>query len=167
MIRSARKGFTAMDHFLKIDNIKGESLDKSHKGEIEVLSWAWGLSAATPPTSGGGGRTGKAKAHDITITHRYDSASPVLARGAITGTHFKEAWLTARRAGDGQKDFLKITMKDVIVTAIDDGATTDGITEQVSLRPRSIAFEYRPLGVKGEQGDPVSFEWDTKHYKVT
>lgn len=154
-----------MDHFLKIDTIKGESVDKSHKGEIEVLSWAWGLSAATSSASGGG-RAGRAKAHDLTITHRYDSASPSLARAAVTGTHLKEAWLTARLAGEGQKDFLKITMKDVVVTAIDDSASTDGITEQVSMRPTSIAFEYRALGVKGELGNPVSFQWDTKHHKV-
>lgn len=155
-----------MDHFLKIEGVKGESVDKDHKGEIEVLSWAWGLSAATQPERGGA-KVGKVKPHDLTITHRYDSASPALARAAVMRARFKEAWLTARQAGEGQKDFLKITMKDVRITAVDDSASTDGIVEQVSMRPRSIAFEYRAIGVKGELGGPVSFEWDIKHHKLT
>src|SRR6202030_3303254 len=38
------KGSTmAVDIFLKLDPLKGESLDTAHKGEIDVLSWGWGL----------------------------------------------------------------------------------------------------------------------------
>ena len=31
----------ASDIFAKIGDIKGESLDSKHKGEVEVLSWSW------------------------------------------------------------------------------------------------------------------------------
>ena len=33
----------AVDMFLKIDGIKGESKDSKHKDEIDVLAWSWGL----------------------------------------------------------------------------------------------------------------------------
>lgn len=33
----------ALNMFLKIDGIKEESQDKTHKDEIDVLSWNWGL----------------------------------------------------------------------------------------------------------------------------
>ena len=33
----------ATDIFAKIGDIKGESLDEKHKGEVEVLSWSWGV----------------------------------------------------------------------------------------------------------------------------
>ncbi len=36
----------AQDMFIKIDGIEGESLDASHKNEIEVLSWRWGQQPA-------------------------------------------------------------------------------------------------------------------------
>ncbi|MGB7991069.1 MAG: type VI secretion system tube protein Hcp, partial [Candidatus Methylophosphatis roskildensis] len=32
----------AVDFFLKIDGIEGESADSKHKKEIDVLSWSWG-----------------------------------------------------------------------------------------------------------------------------
>lgn len=30
----------ALDYFLRIDGIEGESLDFKHKGEIEIESWS-------------------------------------------------------------------------------------------------------------------------------
>ena len=31
----------AVDAFLKLDGIDGESQDKEHKGEIDILAWSW------------------------------------------------------------------------------------------------------------------------------
>ena len=36
----------AVDMFIKIGDLKGESSDKSHKDEIDVLAWSWGMSLA-------------------------------------------------------------------------------------------------------------------------
>jgi len=33
----------AVDMYIKIEGIKGESRDKQHKGEIDVLAWSWGM----------------------------------------------------------------------------------------------------------------------------
>ena len=33
----------AVDIFLKLGDIKGESTDDKHKNEIEVLSFSWGI----------------------------------------------------------------------------------------------------------------------------
>ena len=33
----------AQDIFIKINGIDGESQDVTHKNEIEVLSWDWGV----------------------------------------------------------------------------------------------------------------------------
>ena len=43
----------AVDFFLKIDGIKGESLDEKNKEEIQVHSWSWGES--NPPSAAVGG----------------------------------------------------------------------------------------------------------------
>lgn len=46
----------ALDMFIKIDGIKGESTDDKHKDEIDVLSWSWGMSqSGTVHTTGGSG----------------------------------------------------------------------------------------------------------------
>ena len=34
----------AVDYFLKIDGIEGESKDSKHAKEIDLLSWSWGAS---------------------------------------------------------------------------------------------------------------------------
>ena len=34
----------AVDYFLKVDGIPGESVDAKHKGEIDVLAFSWGVS---------------------------------------------------------------------------------------------------------------------------
>ena len=34
----------AVDMFIKIADIKGESGDSKHKGSIDVLAWSWGMS---------------------------------------------------------------------------------------------------------------------------
>ena len=47
----------AVDMFLKLDGIKGESKDSKHSGEIEILAWSWGLSNSGSFGSGGGGGT--------------------------------------------------------------------------------------------------------------
>ena len=55
--------------------IKGESLDSTHKGEIEVLSWSWGMQAR--PSLGGGGASGKATINDLRIVIPRDTSQRI------------------------------------------------------------------------------------------
>jgi type VI secretion system secreted protein Hcp len=154
-----------MDHYIKFDGVDGESVHKDHKGEIEVLSWSWGLSSAVQPEGGGGG-AGRATPQQFTFTHLYDKASPVLASLAAAGRHVKQAWLSARRAGEGQKDFLKVTMADLVITGVHQEGDADGINETVTASARHITFEYRQTNAKGSLGPAVTFDWDIAKNKV-
>ena len=49
----------AVDYFLKIDGVDGESTDDKHKGEIDILSWSWGVQQSGTMAHGGGGGEGK------------------------------------------------------------------------------------------------------------
>lgn len=155
----------AIDTHVKFDGVEGESTSKDHKGEIEVLSWSWGLSSPGPST-GGGAAAGKATPAEFTFTHIYDKASPMLAKLVATGRHVKQAWLSARKSGEGQKDFLKIAMKEVFITSTYQSGSEEGITEVVTAAARHVVFEYRPSDVKGGLGPPVSFDWDIVKNKV-
>ena len=44
----------AVDYFLKIDGIVGESKDSKHRGEIDLMSWSWGASQTGSSSAGGG-----------------------------------------------------------------------------------------------------------------
>jgi len=77
----------ASDIFAKIGDIKGESLDDKHKGEIEVLSYSWGVSnSGTIGGGGGGGGAGKATFQDLSFTHGIDKASPLLLKACATAS---------------------------------------------------------------------------------
>jgi type VI secretion system secreted protein Hcp len=158
----------ASDIFAKIGDIKGESLDDKHKGQIEVLSWSWGLTnaGASPPGGGGGGGTGKATFHELSFTHKIDRASPVLMKGCATGQHIKEALLSGvRRSGKAQQDFLIIKMSDVLITAVMDGESVEGGLEHVTLAFAKIDLEYRPQKADGSLDAGIHFKYDLKAHK--
>ncbi len=159
----------ASDFHIKFDGVEGESTHQDHKGEVEVLSWSWGVSNAASGAvgSGAGSGVGKAQPADLVITHAYDKASPILAKKCIQGMHFPTVALTARKAGEGQKDFLKVTMKEVFITSMAASAGGDGaIVESVSMRYGQIAFSYRPQDARGGLGGEVKAGWNVKTSRI-
>jgi type VI secretion system secreted protein Hcp len=155
----------ASDIFAKIGDIKGESLDDKHKGEIEVLSWSWGVTNPAKVAKGGGG-AGKAKFQDLSFTHKIDTASPLLMKGCATGRHLKEATITHRKAGKGQQEFLIIKMSDVLITAVSDDDSADGDRlETVSLAFAKVDLEYRPPKADGSLDAGIHFKYDIKTNK--
>jgi type VI secretion system secreted protein Hcp len=155
----------AENWFLKVDGIEGESADVSHKGEIDVLSWSWGVanvgSGPGGPSGpgGGGGGAGRASFQDFTFVARISKASPQLFLSCATGTHHKAASLSGSRAtGKAQDDFLKYKLSDVQVTSVQHGAgDADPPTEQFSLSYSRFEISFTP-----ETGPPVTAGYDLK-----
>src|SRR5262249_44908643 len=111
----------AVDTFLKIEGVKGESADDKHKDEIDVLSWSWGATQTGTTHSGGGAGAGKANVQDMTVTKYLDKSTPILLKFCMTGTHIKEALLTVRKAGGKPLEYVKIKLMDAIVSSIHSG----------------------------------------------
>ena len=153
--------------FAKIGNIKGESLDSKHKGEVEVLSWSWGVAQSGTMAHGGGGGEGKASFHDFNFTHHIDKASPVLLKACATGEHIKEATITVRKAGKGQQEFLIIKMNDVIITSVDLSGTGDAPASaaHVALQFAKVDLEYKPQKADGSLDAGLHFKYDIKGNK--
>jgi type VI secretion system secreted protein Hcp len=146
----------AVDIFLMVKGakhgvIKGESQDTDHKGEIDVLSWSWGMQGR--PSLGGGAASGKATINDLKIVKRLDSASTALMQALRTNEPIQKAVLTQRKAGKGQLEYLKVTIEQGRVTAltVDAGETAAGpqVLERVSLTFNKIEVEYVPQGKDG------------------
>jgi type VI secretion system secreted protein Hcp len=66
----------AVDYFLKLDGIEGESKDDKHKNEIDVESWSWGETQTGASGFGGGGGAGKVSMQDFHFTMKMNKASP-------------------------------------------------------------------------------------------
>src|SRR4026209_2403837 len=107
----------AIDYFLKLDGISGESKDSKHKGEIEVLSFSFGETQSAPSGIGGGGGAGKVKMSDFSFTARTTKASPQLFLSCAQGKHLKQAILTVRKAGGSQQEDLIIKLNNVPLSA--------------------------------------------------
>ena len=157
----------AIDTHIKFDGVDGESTHVDHKGEVDVLSWTWGVSNASTVAGGGSGR-GKAQPGDFHFMHVYDKASPVLAKKCAQGVHFPTVVMTSRKSGEGQKDFLKVTFKEVFITSVQPSGSSGGdIAESVSMTYGAVEFAYKPQDAKGGLGGEVKFAWDVKSTKVT
>lgn len=150
----------SIDCHIKFDGVDGEATHKDHKGEIAVLGWQWGVTNATTGTGGGSGR-GKGAPQDFSFVHLYDKSSPVLAKNCAAGKHFPTVVLTARKSGEGQKDFLKVTMKEAFITSVAPAGSSGGdISESVTMAYKDIEFAYKAQDDKGGTGGEVKFGWD-------
>jgi type VI secretion system secreted protein Hcp len=98
----------AVDMFLKLDDVKGESKDSKHKEEMDVLAWSWGASQSGSTHLGSGGGAGKVSVQDVSLTKYVDKASPNLLKFCCNGKHFKEAVLTVRKAGEKPVEYIKL-----------------------------------------------------------
>jgi type VI secretion system secreted protein Hcp len=150
------------DMFLKLTNIKGESIDAKHPDEIEVLSWSFGASQSGSAHSGTGSGTGKVEIQDVTITHYVDSASTDLLKHLTNGKHIDDGLLTVRKAGGTAVEYFKFKMEQVMVTHISNGggAGQDRVTENVTLNFRKFTQTYTPQDDKGSPKPASNFTWD-------
>ena len=153
------------DMFLKVGDIKGDSIDIRHKDEIEVLSWSWGMTQTG--SKGGGGSKGRADFSDLVFSHRLDKASPKLMLACATGEHLQQATLTVRKPGGSQQEFLVVTMSDVIVTSVlpsgSDGDHT--LVEEASLQFAKVDLEYKPQKADGSLDAGIHFKFNIKANK--
>ncbi len=155
----------AVDYFLKIDGIDGESLDSKHKGEISVESWSWGESNAGTHAHGGGGGAGKVSMQDFSFVTHVSKASPKLALACANGEHIKKAVLVCRKAGKDQQEFYKVTMSDLLIASyhINGHGGSEVIpTDQISLNFAKIEWEYKEQKPDGTLGGAIQAGWDMK-----
>lgn len=154
----------AVDMFLKLPDIKGESQDDKHKDEIDILAWSWGVSQSGTMHAGGGGGAGKAAFQDLSVTKWVDMASPKLLSSASTGKHIKEALLTVRKAGEKPLEYLKITLNDCLISSVSTGGSggEDRLTENVTINFGKVKFEYTVQKEDGTAGGVVPFGFDIK-----
>ena len=156
----------AVDVFLKLGDIKGESTDAKHPDEIDVLSWSWGVSQPGTAASGGGAGAGKVSFSDLNFTHNVDKASPLLMKACATGQHVKEATLVSRKAGKGQQEYLIIKMSDILVTGVQPSSAGEHPMENVSIRFAKIDLEYKPQKADASLDAGIHFIYDIKTNKA-
>ena len=157
----------AVDMFMKIPGVEGEAKDGTHKGEIDVLAWGWGMTQSGSAHVGGGGGSGKVDVHDLSFTKFIDKASPDLMLACCSGKHYNDAKLTVRKAGENPLEYLIITMQDVLVAGITTGGSggEDRLTENVRLNFAKVKVDYTEQTQTGAAGAKPKMGWDIEANK--
>lgn len=159
----------AVDYFLKIEGIKGESHDAKHKDEIELESFSWGETNTGSMAAGGGGGAGKVQMQDFHFVMKMNKASPLLLLACASGQHIKQAILTCRKAGKEQQEFLKITFTDLLCSSYQTGGSSGSDVipmDQVSLNFTQMKMEYKPQKADGTLDAAVTAGWNLKQNKA-
>ena len=157
----------AVDYFLKLQGIDGESTDSKHKNEIDIESWSWGATQSGSSAYGGGGGAGKVQMQDFHFTMRVNKASPKLMLACASGEHIKEAILTCRKAGKEQQEYLKIKFTDLLVSSYQTGGSAGDVIpmDQIALNFSKIELEYKEQKPDGTLGGATKAGYDLKSNK--
>jgi type VI secretion system secreted protein Hcp len=154
----------AVDMFLKIEGIPGESTDKKHKDEIDVISFSWGATQSGGSYGTGGRGAGKVQMQDFSFVMKVNKASPKLMLSCATGEHIPNATLVCRKAGGEQQEYLTVKFTDVLISSYQtSGSSGDDVPmDQCALNFDKIEFEYKPQKPDGTLDSPVKTGYNLK-----
>jgi type VI secretion system secreted protein Hcp len=164
-MRNDKGNIMAQDMFIKIEGIEGESLDATHKNEIEVLSWKWESSQHSNMHSGSGGGSGKATVEDFCFVHYVDKASTNLLNYCLSGKHIKNIQFVVRKAGGDPLEYLTIKFTDAIITRVSTEGSYDDETrprETVKFAFTKLTQDYVMQNAEGAKSGVISTSYDVK-----
>lgn len=154
---AAAPAWGAVDYFLKIDTIDGESADRDHKDWIDIDSWSWGV--LRPPPQGGGGTVSRPVFQDFSWQQAVDKSIVPLFVGLSTGKQYKEATLDVTSGGVGSTSFFQMVFSGVQATRLLlNGAGQTGA--DAAFNYEKVTLRYRSFDPKGGTGPWIEGSFD-------
>ncbi len=145
--------------FLKVDGVTGEAVDADHKGEIDVVSWSWGMEAPVALTTGAA--PGMISVGELHVVKRVDQSSPTLMRFLRNRKAVSSAQLVVRKAGTAPLEYLTIELQNVRVNGLRAESHDAELIEHVRLGFAKVRVSYTPQGAEGGRGGGANqFETD-------
>ena len=151
------------DFFLKVDGIEGECADPAHKRELRILTFSKAVSS--PHERGGGMPISAPVCDDIRFTMRVDRAYPGLLITSMQNQILKKVVLTCRKPGKDAREYLKITLSDVMVSSCRLTGSPDGNPIPMvhfSMNFAQIQEEYRAQKGIGTLGGSLMYSYTLK-----
>ena len=162
----------AVDYFLKLDSINGESVDANFSNQIQVLSYSLGGTQMTSVAGTGGSGAGKANLADFSIMKsefsvmkNYDAATPEIFKSMLLGTHIPKGTLSAVKSGANGKPFLTIDFTEMFVTSQQVSASSEVPMESVSFSYNTIKVDYSKQNEQGNLTSVGAVSYDLKANK--
>lgn len=161
----------AIDAYLKIEGINGESENDKHRNWIEVSNVLYAINQPRAETvsTAGGLTSGRAELYPINFTKLADIASPVLLQTCAAGKTIPKAVFEFMRAdGDGKPiPYFKIELENLMIGSITPDSGDGGvISERVQLAYAKIKWNYTRQSIRGGAQGNTSGGWDCSANKV-
>ena len=153
-----------MAGYLKFDGIEGESVDKDHKGWINILSFSQGIHQPGGGSTGTARRRGDVILDDIAVAKLLDKSSPKIAESVCLGKVFPkvEIELTASYTDAGRVTYYRYELKNVLVTSysVSGAAQSEDVpAEDFSLNFEEVKVTYTENDSKGKKKGNVEYGW--------
>jgi type VI secretion system secreted protein Hcp len=158
----------AVDYFLDLDGIKGESLDGIRQKHIRLLSWSWGANALSSISGTSGSGAGKVNLDEFSFITEFDRASPKFFKSICTGTHILKGTMTAVKAGAllGMP-YLTMDFKSVFITGIEQNASWEIPAVNVAFSFEEVTVEYRVQKADGSLTSTGPITYNQKENKLS
>lgn len=161
----------AIDVYLQIDGIKGESQDADHQGWIELTSAQWGVMQPRSATaSTAGGHTAERCEHrTLSIAKLADLASPILMQTCSMGKTIPKVRLECLRAdGDGQRvKYYEVELENVIIANIEQMVSQGSVLhDSIGLRYSKVKWKYTQQNIKGGASGNTAGSWNLSTNRV-
>jgi len=152
----------AVDIFLELDGIEGESRDNDFNASIDVIAFSQGASNNTGFQSGGGTTQSAPVFQAMSLTKYIDRSSPILRLRLAQGALIRSAKLSVRKAGRVPLVYFIVELKNVTVTSVSSGGSggEDRLTENLSLSYTEIKWTYVEQKDDGSVGDTIVEGWN-------
>jgi type VI secretion system secreted protein Hcp len=153
----------AVDLFLLLDGVKGDSQDRDYPDAMEIVAWSEGFSIPVQTDIGSGSSVGKASAQSISISKFIDSASPDLRFNLVKGELMPTASIIVRqRTADNSYEQFRIDLTDVRLDSVSAGGSSgeERLMENISLYFSKIKWTYIPVDEAGRPGSKIIRGWD-------
>jgi type VI secretion system secreted protein Hcp len=162
----------AIDTYLQIDGIKGESRDDSHKDWIEVTKIHWGIHQPKSATSstGGGHTAERAYLTELSLSKLTDLSTPLLLQTCSSGKTLPRAKLEFFRAdGDGARvKYFSIEIENVLIGLVKPnlGGADSFMSENINLKFSKVKWAYVQQKIGGGCGGNTAGGWDLSTNKI-
>jgi type VI secretion system secreted protein Hcp len=136
--------------FLKLQGVTGEVGDAEHKGEIEVVSWSWGMHSSVSAVTGQA--AGRMTMGELQVVKRVDQSTPTLMSFMKANKLVDSGKLTVRKAGKTPLEYFTIELTKVRITSIKTESENAELVERVNLGFNKVTVSYTPQDATGAKG---------------
>jgi type VI secretion system Hcp family effector len=142
----------ALESFLYLDGIKGESVSSRHSGWIEIESVSMAAAKRTNT---------QAQLSTLDVRKRIDKATPALFLHTANGRIIPHGTIETIRLGERGPRLLQLRMTDVQVANMDQsGYSGESGHDQVSLRFKTIRWTYTEIRADGSALRDITATWN-------